>query len=475
MNKKLLLLLVIVMFFITGCDKNEKKLILATEAGFAPYEYYDNGEIVGVDIDIAREIADELGMELEIKDVAFDSIINEVKTGKSDIGAAGISHTEERAREVDFTIDYMESRQVLIVKKGSNIHNPKQLKNEKIAVQLGSVGDSYLTEEYPSVRLVREKKFLAAIQDLKDDKVQGVVMDEVPAKELIDDNLVILSDALVTDHYGMIVKKGNTELLNQANTIIGKLRDDGTIDKILLKHMGVKSNDTTQSNSIRDKFYYTIIYDGRYQYIIDGFINTILIALGAVVVGVFLGSCAAIVQNIYTNTGKLKFLHSLSRLYVTVIRGTPSILQLMIIYYVIFKATSVNIVLVGIMAFGINSGAYVAEIIRAGINSVDKGQMEAGYALGLHYSQIMRHIVIPEALKNILPALGNEFITLVKETSVGAYIGIIELTKASDIIASRTYDYFFPLILIACIYLFITLILTKLFSWMERRLNHARS
>ena len=475
MKKKLFILFFIVMFFITGCGKKEKTLVLATEAGFAPYEYYDNGEIVGVDIDIAREIADELGMKLEIKDVAFDSIINEVKTGKSDIGAAGISHTEERAREVDFTIDYMESRQVLIVRKGSSIQKPKQLKNEKIAVQLGSVGDSYLTEKYPSVRLVREKKFLAAIQDLKDNKVDGVVMDEVPAKELIDDNLVILSDALVTDHYGMIVEKGNTELLNQANTIIRKLQDEGKIDKILLKHMGVKSNDTTRNNSIRDKFYYTIIYDGRYQYIIDGFINTIIIALGAVVVGVFLGSSAAIVQNIYSNTGKLKILHYLSRLYVTVIRGTPSILQLMIIYYVIFKATAVNIVFVGIMAFGINSGAYVAEIIRAGINSVDKGQMEAGYALGLHYSQIMRHIVIPEALKNILPALGNEFITLVKETSVGAYIGIIELTKASDIIASRTYDYFFPLILIACIYLFITLILTKLFALMERRLNHVRN
>ena len=120
-------------------------------------------------------------------------------------------------------------------------------------------------------------------------------------------------------------------------------------------------------------------------------------------------------------------------------------------------------------------GAYVAEIIRAGINSVDKGQIEAGYALGLKYRQVTRKIVIPEALKNILPALGNEFITLVKETSVGAYIGILELTKASDIIASRTYDYFFPLMIIAIIYLTITLILTKLIAYLERRLNHARA
>ena len=147
----------------------------------------------------------------------------------------------------------------------------------------------------------------------------------------------------------------------------------------------------------------------------------------------------------------------------------------MIIYYVIFKQTNINIVLVGIAAFGINSGAYVAEIIRSGLNSIDKGQWEAGYSLGLSYSRVVRKIILPQSIRNILPALGNEFITLVKETSIGAYIGIVELTKASDIIASRTYDYFFPLILIALIYLIITLFLSKLINVMERRLNNANS
>ena len=144
----------------------------------------------------------------------------------------------------------------------------------------------------------------------------------------------------------------------------------------------------------------------------------------------------------------------------------------MIIYYVIFKSININIVFVGILAFGINSGAYVAEIIRSGIKSIDIGQSEAGYSLGLKYNQVMRFIVLPQAIKNILPALCNEFITLIKETSVGAYIGIIELTKASDIIASRTYDYFFPLIIIALIYLALTLGLTKLVNILEGRLNN---
>ena len=147
----------------------------------------------------------------------------------------------------------------------------------------------------------------------------------------------------------------------------------------------------------------------------------------------------------------------------------------MIIYYVIFKSVSINIVLVGILAFGINSAAYVAEIIRAGLNSVNRGQIEAGYALGLDYKKVIRYIVLPQAINNIIPALGNEFITLVKETSVGAYIGIVELTKASDIIASRTYDYFFPLILIAAIYLIITYGLSKIVNLIEKRLKNVKN
>ena len=366
----------------------------------------------------------------------------------------------------------MVSRQVLIVKKDSLITSTNDLDYRRVAVQLGTVADSYLTEEYPKIFLVREKKFLAAIEDLMDNKVDAVVMDEIPARELINNNLIILPDAVVTDKYGMIVKKGNDELLKKANDVITELKNSGRIDEIMLEHTGLREKNVTVEDNLLDKFYYSVIYDARYKYILEGLKNTLLIALGAVLLGVILGTVFALIRNFHDSHGSMKILNFIAKAYITIIRGTPSILQLMIIYYVIFKNSSVNIVLVGILAFGINSGAYVAEIIRAGINSVDKGQKEAGYALGLSYNQVMFHIVIPSAIKNILPALGNEFITLVKETSVGAYVGIIELTKASDIIASRTYDYFFPLIIIALIYLCITLLLTKIFSKLEVRLNH---
>ena len=471
----LLILIFVVCFSLTGCSKKKGKLVLATEAGFAPYEYYSGDEIVGVDIDIAKEIAKELDYELVIKDVAFDSIISEVKTEKSDIGAAGISYTEERAKQVDFTVSYAESKQVIIVLDGSDISVPNDLAGKRVAVQLGTVADGYLTDNYPTVNVVREKKFLAAIEDLKKRKVDAVVMDELPSKKLVTRDMKILSEPLVVDSYGMIVRKGNSKLLKVSNKVIEKLKSEGKIDKILLNHMGITDNSTKVNRpAIIEHFYQSVIYDGRYKYILTGLANTLLIALGAVVLGVVLGTLIAVIRNFYTHTGKLYLLDLLARAYVTVIRGTPVILQLMIIYYVIFAKASVNIVLVGILAFGINSGAYVAEIIRGGLNSVDKGQMEAGYSLGLNYSAVIRYIVFPSAIRNILPALGNEFITLVKETSVGAYIGIIELTKASDIIASRTYDYFFPLILIALIYLVITMILSKLVSMMEAKLNNVR-
>ncbi|MDO4377204.1 MAG: amino acid ABC transporter permease [bacterium] len=226
---------------------------------------------------------------------------------------------------------------------------------------------------------------------------------------------------------------------------------------------------------IFNSFYNSVIYDDRYKYIFEGLFHTILIALFAVIIGIIIGTVIAIIRNNYEVNKKFRVLNSISKMYVDIIRGTPVILQLMIIYYVIFKSVNINILIVGVIAFGINSGAYVSEIIRAGINSIDKGQMEAGLSLGLKYSEVMRLIILPQAIRNILPALGNEFITLLKETSVGAYIGIVELTKASDIIASRTYDYFFPLIIIAIIYLIMTLGLSKLVNVMERRLNNARN
>lgn len=222
--------------------------------------------------------------------------------------------------------------------------------------------------------------------------------------------------------------------------------------------------------SIKDSLYNSLIYQERYKYILEGLKSTIIMAFFATIIGTILGILIAAVEDNYEKNKKLPVLNFLCKTYVSIIRGTPALLQLMIIYYVIFKSIEVNGIIVGIIAFGLNSAAYVSEIIKSGINSIGKGQMEASRSLGFNYSKSMIYVIMPQAIKNILPALGNEFITLLKETSVAGYIGIMDLTKASDIIASRTYEYFVPLIIVAIIYLIMTLGLSKLVKLMERKL-----
>ncbi len=236
--KKIIVLLCMIML-VAGCGKkDDSKLIMVTDAGFAPYEYYSNGEIVGVDVDIAKEVAASMGKELVIKDIAFDSIINEVKTGKADFGAAGISYNEERAKNVDFTINYSTSKQVVIVKNDSGITNIGDINGKKIAVQLGSIADTYVSSTYKDASVVRQKKYLAAIEDLNTGKVDCVVMDLLPAEQILKTNsgLKILDGALVEDSYGMIVKKGNKELLDNINRVLEKLKNEGKIDEYIIKH-----------------------------------------------------------------------------------------------------------------------------------------------------------------------------------------------------------------------------------------------
>ena len=235
---KKIMLLVMSILLLTGCKRDDNKLILATEAGFAPYEYYQDGEIVGVDIDIAREIATSLGKELVIKDVSFDFIINEIKSGKSDIGAAGMSITKERLEEVDFSVEYAVSNQVVIVPMDSKITSIDQISNQRIAVQLGTVADSYVNKNYKDATVIRQKKYLSMVEDLKAGKVDLIIMDLLPANEIVksNDGLKILDEYLFTDKYGMAIKKGNKELLDKVNDVLTRLMSEGKIEEYTIKH-----------------------------------------------------------------------------------------------------------------------------------------------------------------------------------------------------------------------------------------------
>lgn len=225
--------------------------------------------------------------------------------------------------------------------------------------------------------------------------------------------------------------------------------------------------------NLQDSFVLNFVKDNRWKYLTDGLATTLVITLFALVIGLALGFVVAYVRVTYYNTGRLKVPNAICGVYLSIIRGTPVVVQLMIIYFVIFASMNVNKVVAAIIAFGINSGAYVAEIFRSGIMSIDAGQMEAGRSLGLSYGQTMWRIIMPQAVKNVLPALANEMITLLKETSVSGYIAVQDLTKGADIIRSRTYDAFLPLIAIAIIYFVIVKILEFGVSRLERRLRQS--
>jgi len=221
---------------------------------------------------------------------------------------------------------------------------------------------------------------------------------------------------------------------------------------------------------LKAQFILNFITDDRWMSLLRGLVVTLKVTFFAVILGFVLGFSVAIVRDVYENTKKLKALNFLCNVYLTVIRGTPVVVQLLIIYFVIFSSIKIDKSIAAVLAFGINSGAYQAEIFRSGINSIPKGQMEAGRSLGFNYRQTMVNIIMPQAIKNVLPTLGNEFIVLMKETSVAGYIALEDLTKAGDIIRSRTYSAMMPFLAVALLYLIMVMFFSRLLKMFERRL-----
>jgi len=223
--------------------------------------------------------------------------------------------------------------------------------------------------------------------------------------------------------------------------------------------------------SLLDDIQLCFVKNGRFEYLLNGLGVTLEVALAAIVVGLFIGFLVAVVRSSHDKYGLFPVLNLVSKLYLAIIRGTPMVVQLLITYYIILRSVDSK-VFIAILAFGINSGAYQAEIIRAGIESIDSGQMEAGRALGLSYWKTMLRIVLPQAIRNVLPALGNEFIVLMKDTSIVGYIALIDLAKGGDIIRSQTYSVYLPYLTVAAIYLILVMTFTALLGRLERYLRN---
>ncbi|MBP3500095.1 MAG: ABC transporter substrate-binding protein/permease [Akkermansia sp.] len=484
-KKWLAVMLAFMALFLTSCGEKEAergKLIMVTNATFPPYEFYQGSRIVGIDADMVREIAKRNDLELVIEDMAFDSVIAAVQTGKADVAASGITVTEDRKKQIDFTTSYVKADQVIIMRKGDAIAGPEDLKGKRIGVQHGTTGDLYVTENLQEPERFQDGAL--AVASLVTGKIHAVVLDSAPAEEHVARNkgICILPTALVSEEYAMAISKSRPELLAMFNRTMAEMKADGTMDTIWARYLDkdgkplavpavVAEEEKGMWGRLADSFEVNFVKDDRWHYLVDGFLVTIEISACAVLMGLCIGFLVAVIRSAHDQTGRYKVLNFLCHIYLTVVRGTPVVVQLLIIYFVIFGSVDVSKVLVAIVAFGVNSGAYVAEIIRSGIMAVDSGQMEAGRSLGLSYGTTMRSVILPQAFKNVLPALGNEFIVLLKETSVCGYIALQDLTKGGDIIRSQTYDAFLPLIAVALTYLVVVVCLSQLLKKLENSLK----
>lgn len=484
-KKWLAVMLAFMALFLTSCGEKEPergKLIMVTNATFPPYEFYQGSRIVGIDADMVREIAKRNNLELVIEDMAFDSVIAAVQTGKADVAASGITVTEDRKKQIDFTTSYVKADQVIIMRKGDAIAGPEDLKGKRIGVQHGTTGDMYVTENLQEPERFQDGAL--AVASLVTGKIHAVVLDSAPAEEHVARNkgICILPTALVSEEYAMAISKSRPELLAMFNRTMAEMKVDGTMDAIWARYLDkdgkplavpavVAEEEKGMWERLADSFEVNFVKDDRWHYLVNGFLVTIEISACAVLMGLCIGFLVAVVRSAHDQTGRYKVLNFLCHIYLTVVRGTPVVVQLLIIYFVIFGSVDVSKVLVAIVAFGVNSGAYVAEIIRSGIMAVDSGQMEAGRSLGLSYGTTMRSVILPQAFKNVLPALGNEFIVLLKETSVCGYIALQDLTKGGDIIRSQTYDAFLPLIAVALTYLVVVVCLSQLLKKLENSLK----
>ena len=449
--------------------KQRGYLKVSTNAEFPPFEFREGEQILGIDIDIAKQIAKRLGVELKVNDVSFDSLILELSNGNCDFSIAGMSKSEEKSKSVDFSDPYYVAKQLILVAKNSEIASAKDLNDKKIGVQLGTTGDIYVSENYKTSKIVRYNKISDASSDILSGALDAIVVDDLPAQKLsgmLKNSVKVLDTPLFEESYRIAVAKGESEILNQVNIILKDMLQSGEIDKIVQKYVSsLEENDT----SLKSQIYNNLISKQRYITIFQGLATTLEITCVALIIGIILGVAVALVGATRSESAIVKILKFIAKVYVLVIRGTPVVIQLFVSYYIIFSSSGMSKILVAMMTFGINSGAYVSEIIRSGINAVDWGQYEAGRCLGLSERLTMSKIILPQAFRNILPTLMNEFIQLIKETSVAGFIGVMDLSRAGDIIRSNTYQPLVPFMSVAIIYFVLVSVLTLFLGFMERR------
>ncbi|WP_239618057.1 ABC transporter permease subunit [Cohnella mopanensis] len=450
-----------------------KKLVMGTSPDYPPYESVDaksNGDIVGMDVDIAKAIASELGYQLEISGMDFNGLIAALQTNRVDFVMSGMSVTEERKKSVTFSDSYYTARNTIISQKKKAYDTVEQLAGKLVGTQLGSIQDQYAAT-IEGAKLKKLNKIADLIQELNSGRIDAAIVEDAVAVEMIRANpdlTMSFVPATEEDNGYAIAFPKQTKLVDDFNRALNQMKENGELQNIIDKWFEEKDAGENERSAFLNIDFRVL--DGYVPYILKGIYVTLLFTLVSALLGLIWGT----ILSLFKISG-IRPLQWFATAYTSIFRGTPLLVQLTLIYYATPQLFDFDIpaLLAAGLAFGLNSAAYLSETIRGGIMAVDKGQREAAIALGVPYRKMMVRIIFPQALRHILPALVNEFVALLKESSLVSVIGVTELMRRADFVRASTFRSFEALLLVAAIYYVLVLILTSLARMLERRLRRS--
>ncbi len=450
--------------------KKSGKLVVGLSADYPPYEFTakvdGKTEYVGIDIEIAKKLAKDLGVKLEIKNMSFDSLLVALETNKVDAIISAMNPTPERKASVDFSDIYYSGKQYIVINKkdASKYKNLADFKGQTVGAQNGSLQYNLVKDQMPGTTVKGLSKLNNLVLALQSGKINGIAMEEPTAKAYVANNNQLLAFdpgfSVNSDQTGSAIafRKNSPALVAAANKTLAQIKKQNLLDTKYVPEAAKYMETTTKNNTMMS--YWT--------YFAKGIEYTLIITVTAVFFGFILGTLLSLMR-----LSENKLLHSIAVCYIEFIRGTPLMVQVMFVYFGVGAVIqSLPALVAGIIATALNSAAYIAEVIRSGIESIPAGQTEAARSLGMTQKDTYRYVVIPQALKNIWPALGNEFVTLIKESSIVSIIGVGDLMYQTQLVQSATYKGVMPLFIAMVIYFIMTFSLSKLLNLFERKLNH---
>jgi len=458
-------------------------LTMATSPDYFPYEYYDTNrgehKIVGFDVDIANSIAQELGFKLKVMESDFSGLIPALQANRASFVMAGMTPTEERKKNVDFSIIYYEAKDTIVASIGSNLKQPQDLSGKKVGVQLGTIQEQHarkIAQKVAGIQIKQLNKVPEVIQEIKSKRIDAAIVEDTVAQGFAQANPELEFNVIPQEEVSgsAIAFPKGSPLVAPFNKVLQQMKDKGELKKLATKWFSQNTAASAASSTSPvpkgglNLNFTRIIPD--IPFILQGIPLTLLFTGLSVFFGLIWGTLLSLLK-----ISSIKPLGWFANAYTSVFRGTPLLLQLALVYYATPQLTGYDIsaLQAGVFTFTLNSGAYMSETIRGGIQAVDKGQSEAAMSMGVSYWLMMWDVILPQALKNILPALVNETIGLLKDSALVSTVGVVEILRSAQIVGANKYIYFEPLLFAGLIYYVLVMGLTFGASTLERRLRRS--